>query len=325
MFIIPKMWRLAGTQNGSSASLAYPLTRGAIYHLLANPVYRGAICHGEIRYWGSHPPLIDEATWDAVRALLARNAPGEPAAPKVGEGALLKGVLFDDLGNAMQPIHTRRRGRLYHYYVTSARVHGDDREVGSLPRIGAGTLDAVVLDRVGVLLRRDWQARDPVEARVRAALRRVTLGAGRIAVIVLAEACRPNAGSIIPMDDQLIEIVVPISLKHRQSAILIATDDNHSARPAMPDRALVRGVCLAREWRRRLETGEVSTTLELARREGLCQRQTGRILPLAYLAPDLVTMILEGRQPRAMSLQALTGKPLLRAWDDQRRLFESFR
>ena len=58
--------------------------------------------------------------------------------------------------------------------------------------------------------------------------------------------------------------------------------------------------------------------------EGVRHRHAGRILPLAYLAPDLVAMILEGLQPRAMSLQALTAKPLPRAWTDQRRLVASF-
>jgi hypothetical protein len=35
-------------------------------------------------------------------------------------------------------------------------------------------------------------------------------------------------------------------------------------------------------------------------------------------------MILEGLQPRAMTLQALTAKPLPRAWAEQRRLVASF-
>ena len=38
-------------------------SRGALYHLLANPVYRGTICHGELRYENSHPAIIEEATW----------------------------------------------------------------------------------------------------------------------------------------------------------------------------------------------------------------------------------------------------------------------
>jgi hypothetical protein len=71
-------------------------------------------------------------------------------------------------------------------------------------------------------------------------------------------------------------------------------------------------VCAPREWRRRLESGAVATTKDLAELEGLCQRHT-----------DLVEMILEGRQPPALSLQPLTAKPLPRPWADQRDLVAS--
>jgi site-specific DNA recombinase len=302
----------------------HPLSRGAVYHLLANPVFRGAIRHGKLLYAGSHPPIIDEPTWDAVQARLAQNAPKSPAAPKIGEGALLKGILVDDLGNAMQPIHTRRGDRRYHYYVTAARVHGDDREVGSLPRVGAGTLDAVVLDRVGGLLRPSWRAGAPMEARVREALSKVTLGATRVGLALRADSCRPNAEGCALRDGDLVEVEIPIRLKHRQGATLITPDDRRMAETPAPDRALVRAVSQTRTWRRRLEAGEVASTRELASLEGLSNRHAGRILPLAYLAPDLVVMILEGLQPRAMTLQSLTAKPLPRSWADQRRLVASF-
>jgi len=46
-----------------------------------------------------------------------------------------------------------------------------------------------------------------------------------------------------------------------------------------------------------------------------------KLLPLAYLARDLTEAILDGRQPQALSLGALTAKPLPIDWAEQRRLF----
>ena len=299
-------------------------SRGAVYYLLSNPVYRGAIRHKKLLHWGSHPPIIDEATWDAVQAKLAVNGPGSPRSLKAGAGAFLKGVLFDDVDNAMQPIHANRRGRRYHYYVSSPRVHGDAREVGSLPRIAALTLDTLVRDRLGAVLRPGWLREAPVDERLRGALKRVTLSASLVTLEVLAEACRDQVRTGAVGDEGMVKIHVTIRLKHRQSATLIAADSGPVGLGAAPDRALVRAVCITREWRRLLESGEVASTRDLARREGLCHRHTGRILPLAYLAPDLVEAILEGRQPRAMTLQALTEKPLPRGWSEQRELVGSF-
>jgi site-specific DNA recombinase len=93
---------------------------------------------------------------------------------------------------------------------------------------------------------------------------------------------------------------------------------------AKAEPALVRAVSLARDGRRRLEAGEATSNGELARRLGLCRHHAGRIAPLGYLAPDLVAMILEGRQPPALNLQSLTKATLPLAWTDQRRLVRSF-
>ncbi len=46
-----------------------------------------------------------------------------------------------------------------------------------------------------------------------------------------------------------------------------------------------------------------------------------RILPLAFLAPDIVKAILDGRQPVALTAESLRRLPALPTdWDAQRRL-----
>jgi hypothetical protein len=151
----------------------------------------------------------------------------------------------------------------------------------------------------------------------------VVLGAEVVRIIADREACRADPATI-PASDNDVEITLPIRLKHRCGVTLIGPVDQPLQGPAQLDKALVRAVCVAREWRRRLETGEVATTRELAKREGLCHRHTGRLLPLGYLAPELIDAIVYGRQPRAMTLQALTATSLPRSWEDQRRLFARF-
>jgi len=50
------------------------LTRGRIYHLLANPVYVGEVRHKRRSYPGQHPAIIDRATFEAVNLRLKANA-----------------------------------------------------------------------------------------------------------------------------------------------------------------------------------------------------------------------------------------------------------
>jgi DNA invertase Pin-like site-specific DNA recombinase len=300
------------------------LGRGAIYHLLANPVYRGAIRHGEKLYPDAHPAIVEKSLWDAVQALLATNDLVKPASLKAGAGAMLKGVLWDDAGNAMQPSHTRRHDRRYHYYVTASLVHGDRSEPGSLPRIAAHVLDALVIKSVKTYLRPATGQGDSLETRVRGALRKVVLGASVVRLELAKEACRIDAINGVAPEIPYVEVIIPISLKHRQRATLIQPEARAPTLQRSLDRILIRAVCITREWRKRLETGDVASTRNLAIAEGLCNRHTGRLLPLAYLAPDLVELIIEGRQPRSMTLQVLTERPLPRTWDEQRALVASF-
>lgn len=62
----------------------------------------------------------------------------------------------------------------------------------------------------------------------------------------------------------------------------------------------------------------------LADREGVSSIYAGQILPLAYLAPDLVEVILAGPQPPRLTLAALIDRALPRDWTDQRALFSAF-
>ena len=50
-----------------------PMTRGALYHMLQNRIYRGEIVHKDRAYPGEHTPIIDADLWQEVQETLAAN------------------------------------------------------------------------------------------------------------------------------------------------------------------------------------------------------------------------------------------------------------
>ena len=61
-------------------------------------------------------------------------------------------------------------------------------------------------------------------------------------------------------------------------------------------------------------------TAAIAQRSGLSDPHVRRLLRFAGLAPDIVEAIVEGRQPRTLTVKRLLqGIPL--AWSDQRAAF----
>ncbi len=77
----------------------------------------------------------------------------------------------------------------------------------------------------------------------------------------------------------------------------------------------------AHAWFTQLAKGEVTSLREIARRWDQNPGDVSRTLPLAFLAPDMVVAILEGRQPPDVTTEWLKRLPHLPyAWDRQRRL-----
>jgi site-specific DNA recombinase len=92
-------------------------------------------------------------------------------------------------------------------------------------------------------------------------------------------------------------------------------------RPARVDNALVKAVARGRLWFEQLAAGEMTSLEAIADRERVSARYVSRLLPLAFLAPDIVDQILQGRHPADLSAARLTNRlDLPLDWAHQREL-----
>jgi DNA invertase Pin-like site-specific DNA recombinase len=144
-----------------------PFDKGTLYKILRNRTYLGEAVHKGKSYPGEHEPIVDRATWDRVHESLASNARRRGNEARAPTPAPLRGLMrCTHCSAAMTPTHTRRRGRLYRYYVclgASRRGH-DTCPVRS---IAAAEVEGLVLGQVRRLL-----ASPELVARTIAAVRR---------------------------------------------------------------------------------------------------------------------------------------------------------
>ncbi len=160
-----------------------PFCKTSIYKILHNRTYLGEAVHKGNSYPGQHKAILDIEAWDAVHALLKTNGRVRANCTRAQTPALLRGLIFSPTGKAMTPSHTRKKGRLYRYYVTTDVIkHGPD--ACPVKRIPATEAEAAIIDQVRALLRtpeivvRTWQhakAQDPniTERQVRESLHRL--------------------------------------------------------------------------------------------------------------------------------------------------------
>ena len=111
---------------------------------------------------------------------------------------------------------------------------------------------------------------------------------------------------------------IPCQMKQHNNRKVIALVDvkEEPGFRSQIQRALIQ----AEKGMERIISGKVTTIGEIADRMNVDRSYVARTLALANLAPDIVKLIWEGRQPKGLTLEKLRhGIP--DSWEEQRRVF----
>ncbi len=128
------------------------------------------------------------------------------------------------------------------------------------------------------------------------------------------------------LDNGDLHIHIPMIIRRmrgRKTVIIPATlsDDDQPQAPAIQSQeALVQALARAYSWAEMIESGEVESIAELARKLDMDGSYITRILRLRTLAPDIIEAILNGEEPDGLSLTNLT-KAFPGEWQEQRQFF----
>jgi DNA invertase Pin-like site-specific DNA recombinase len=328
-----------------------PFSIGHLHKLLINRMYIGEITHKGSSYPGEHDAIIDRTTWDAVQAQLNANTRNRSRTENANYPSLLTGLLHDADAGRLSPHHSNKQGRRYRYYIAR------DPESRTGWRLPAKAIEAVVLDGIAAFLKdrhrlievfglstaavqeieaalpragqlsAELQSANPVHQRalLLELVDRIVVTRQHVRIVLRLNGLLSRLGVSEgePADDphapQGVSIDLPVAFKRRgvETKLVIAGKRETAA----PDRALVAAVTSAHRWFAELASGEVGSVKELAARHRVDKGDVSRILPLAFLAPDIVEAILEGSQPvelTAYRLKRLRQLPCL--WSEQRRL-----
>jgi site-specific DNA recombinase len=304
-FRIPTRIDGAGRSTGGGV-----FSRGHVYKLLSNPIYVGRIAHKGQIYEGHHPPIVTLDLWDEVQQSL-RDHLGAARTKRTRQSsdALLAGKLYDDGGNRMSPTWARKGPKRWRYYVSQVVLQADKGKAGSIVRVPAADVEALVAEALGKLSSNCSAS----QTGIRDLIDRVAIG--RTAVQVhLSEAVEGEAGA-----KTLTLPWTPRSPYRKREVIQGATDASTYARPirAKTRAILIEALGDAHRWLDELLSDPRQTSESLAMREGKTDRSIRMTLSLAFLAPDIVKAAVEGRLPRGYGFKRLVDLPM--AWPDQWR------
>jgi DNA invertase Pin-like site-specific DNA recombinase len=320
-----------------------PFVRGPLYHVLSNPIYIGKVAHRGQLHDGQHDAIISQDLWDAVQAKRQAGIGTKRERGNGQHGSLLTGMIRDHADRPMSPSHAVKQQRRYRYYVSS--MVGADDAAAKVPalRLPAPDLEQAVLDAITGLLADRCTIMALPQADARVLVHRSSSAqalATKLAKAAKAEvrAQLRSLGLAIVVHQDRIEA----SVSQRLLVALLdgtepaAEDDGvrmSLAIPTKPDRRGHNLKLVLRSKKERLAKIDPDLIALLQKAEATRQqlfavtdsdkrpdRAAERMARLAFLAPDIVAAILEGRQPPSLTSRRLlkyTSVPL--DWKSQRQ------
>ena len=264
---------------------------------------------------------------------------------------MLTGLLQEKNGHRLTPSHACKQGKRYRYYISAP---DEDGRPGAAWRLPAGEIESVVMDGLASFLNdRSRLAKavsmvvsSPAALRVffqktallakeladgsaldrkpllQKLVRRITIEQSRVQIAVKADYLTNLAGEpdTSADEDQDVIIDIPVSFRRRAygEKLIIPVSGGVANKP---DHQLIRAVALGHTWFREMRDGSSVSLSELACRDKVERTDAGRFLRMAFLAPDIIEAILQGRQPRNLTfrwMKRLTELPL--SWEKQRQV-----
>jgi DNA invertase Pin-like site-specific DNA recombinase len=313
--------------------------RGHIYHILTNPLYAGRIRHRGTVHDGQHPPIIDPERWDRIQEQLQEGAARQRGKISAKRRSLLCGKLFDETGDRLTPSHAKTsNGTRLRYYISHRLVSRSGEAHPGAWRLPAEELETRIADLVRATLSSPGfaakllagpsanaitQASSGLATLIDGAspedllafVERIDIAPGTLTLRLHAAAIAERL-AVEPdhVDAGRLVTSHPFRLRRRGVETKIVLSDAPTGR----DDTLIRNIARAHVWFESIRAGQ--TFDEIAATAGTSKRRVQDMVGLAFLAPDIVRHVLEGRQPSGFTSDWCKAHELPSNWSDQRAL-----
>lgn len=291
--------------------------RGPLGIMLQNPAYIGMVRHKGLVHDGEHEAIIDDDTFAAVQDTLRRNNREKVVGTRIARPSLLTGMLTDPDGSPMSPGRGKKGAKTYCYYVTRTRP-GENKT--RLWRFPTNEIDKVVVNAISGHLEKpvtcatdtsgDWQKLTDLNAAMADKMRNGSTVAQRellleldIGVQLREDAVHIRFSTSSNREATVLSVPTQLVRKGHQLKLVVPSDNRGPAASADP--VLIKLIAQAFAARDYLIEGTQHPCVS-----GYSKRHLNRLARLAWLAPDIISDILDGRQP-----PHLTGRYLLRCGD----------
>lgn len=321
------------TQNGRRIA-DKPLTEGVLYGILRHPVYIGKSHHRGALYDGQHEPLIEATLWEEVQVLLDTQAQNKEGKYNPS-GLLLQGKLYDVEGRKYRCHFSKKPdGKRHHYYVSQDKNRLPARLIEKSIITALRHPQTIAQLSFNEEQQAQWQkmlVHQPAQI-LQTLVQKIIIGREATWITLAAQeaesslqaaATLPSINPISPDSDALPEVSItakPSYLEIRLHQSFAEKNAIYASQSNRHNDGLRTALGQGFRWQQMLHDNPKLDQRTLAKQEGVDYRYLTRALHMMFLAPDIMTAILEGTQPASISMATFRTVNLPACWKAQREL-----
>lgn len=322
--------------------------------MLKNVIYAGKIPHKKNIYEGQHEAIVSQELFDEVQKIKSKNRIGRLAPSRFVEHSLLKGFIACDCCQAaMVSTRSNKKNKIYEYY-TSVRAVKEGFKNCHLGSIPAGEMNNFILQQIELIIKspkiifglieeakivrpdiKDVQVLDKLNGSesfihhlsstvqrqlLMLLIKKIRVNVDRIKIIYTDLALSLMDGKmkeqLFPnnIDGEENEIMYRVCLRRRRGSLKIFAPEKYKPDENNP---LYLTLIKAFVWQDKMKKENIFLD-ELAKREGLSREYVGKVMRMTFLAPDIVTAIVDGVCPKTLSLKKILESEIPILWTQQR-------
>ena len=336
-----------------------PISPGSVYSILCNPVYVGEIRGHDGTYPGQHEPIISRETWEAAKLITAERRKKEPLSKHTNHflAGLLEDDLGR---NMLLTIDSKRGRDFYYAsrnaawsqseYRRAYRSHASRLEGLILASVSEFLCDRGKLRQALKTLGLHGEELTKLAVRGKTAAAhlnaspiewmndlfvalavRIEIGQEHVQIVFRSIELQRlllwngknrfrGQPSDWPCSDARYALDVAVKAISGERMPLVHITPRSAGNEAVADRKLVALVESARTAQRMVEENREQSMEQLAKKLDCRPVHFSRLVRLNYLAPDIITAILDGTQPPTLTRDSLLMAPLPTDWALQRKL-----
>jgi len=283
-------------------------------------------------YDGAQEAILEKDLWQDVQNQLKENTLNKAGKKNAEHKHLLKGKIFDEVGNIYVTTYSSKKAKRHYYYLNRKTRHRVNAKVLNETILFALENEEEFLSSIeleGFTKEEIWHSyKQKLETIAKEAVEKIVVHENKFSIFVdkvKVEAIIQSQEIDEIAKSNLYEMSIDMLFKSyegRKCILLNGNKVSHEDVDIKRHENMVRLIVMAFQLNEQFQKSKHATIKEFSEEASMDRTYLGDLLKLRLLSPEIISMIFQGKSPMHLNASKLMRTKLPRCWRKQKQIFD---